>query len=320
MLTPEWQVPDQGIVVLDFSTSVRPPGISYPIEKYEMELLSQEIKKVLVSGTDKDLVDAIRWESTKDRITRSAHNSEDEDEDEDEDGDSSGEEDGPPRRSLSRSSHFKSNVLRQTTTLDSLETELDQRGQLQCSEGDHDLLGPRFFDCEQVNDILQLCSGRSPALCAEVAAILWPRLVDEENQHLAWNSLESTGKRLFRNKVGCLKLFNPFMPNGFYELDLSCRGQHIVAQMLVQLAVLEPGNNILNEYYGKNVDSQRPFNTPKIWLTEMETFGVWSLTYHCEIGQESWGLRRKLAEKYLGWHFGPGDFDGQGYPCTLRRP
>ena len=41
----------------------------------------------------------------------------------------------------------------------------------------------------------------------------------------------------------------------------------------------------------------------------METTGVWSFEYFTEKGLEDWILRRKIAEKMLGWKFEEASFD-----------
>ena len=71
------------------------------------------------------------------------------------------------------------------------------------------------------------------------------------------------------------------------------------------------GNNVRSESYGKDAEHQRPFATPKKWLTDMETTGVWSFEYFTEKGLEDWTVRRKIAEKMLGWKFEEASF-GEG--------
>ena len=82
-------------------------------------------------------------------------------------------------------------------------------------------------------NIVHLCS---PACCP---GMLWTRLTDEEEAYNAWQSLGTTGMRLLRENVGTMVLFNPFAPNGPYELHLANRGHYMIAQCVVQLAVME---------------------------------------------------------------------------------
>ena len=55
-------------------------------------------------------------------------------------------------------------------------------------------------------------------------------------------------------------------PDGVYQLNLAEREQHIVAQMCVQLSVMEEGDNCIDEFFGDTPQTMRPFVTPRSWL------------------------------------------------------
>ena len=52
----------------------------------------------------------------------------------------------------------------------------------------------------------------------------------------------------FRYRVGPVNMFNPYMPDGHYELDLRVYEDRTVASLLVLLSE-EPGENFANETY-----------------------------------------------------------------------
>jgi hypothetical protein len=87
-------------------------------------------------------------------------------------------------------------------------------------------------------------------------------------------------------------------PNGYYELDLRFNDCRLVARMLVQLSVMEPGHS----WHGASYDGE-PFEATEAWLKEAPFEGVLKLTYWCERGGESQMFRRSLAEDVLGWEF-----------------
>ena len=130
--------------------------------------------------------------------------------------------------------------------------------------------------------------------------VLWPRLLDEENAQHAWNELEHADLQKVRHRVGHLQLFNPMAPDGVYQLNLAEREQHIVAQMCVQLSVMEPGDNCIDEFYGDRPETMKPFATPRSWLDSVPTTGVWRFTYASPTDGCDWKLRRQLSVDYLG--------------------
>ena len=105
------------------------------------------------------------------------------------------------------------------------------------------------------------------------------------------------------SRIGFLSIFNPMRPDGYYRLDLSVREEHLVATILIHLALKEPGENMREELY-----EDEKFQAPTEWLTNMPTEGAQHCTIpepppghngqHCPIpappqGHDGLGLRRR---------------------------
>ena len=84
-------------------------------------------------------------------------------------------------------------------------------------------------------------------------------------------------------QVGHLQLFNPMAPDGVYQLNLGDREQHIVAQMCVQLSVMEEGDNCIDEFFGDTTQTMKPFVTPRSWLETVPGILLLLLASCCNI-------------------------------------
>jgi len=96
--------------------------------------------------------------------------------------------------------------------------------------------------------------------------------------------------------MGYLVLFNVMSPDGPYRLDFANREECIVAQILIRLAIDEPGENVKNEYY-----QGETYETPKSWLQSLPNEGIWELVYNTPPNCARMELRRRLATNLLGW-------------------
>lgn len=68
-----------------------------------------------------------------------------------------------------------------------------------------------------------------------VAAVLWAFTLPERKEVVC--------------RIGWLCLWNPLLPDGMYHLDMSVWEDHKLAELLVKLAVVEPGENWEDETY-----------------------------------------------------------------------
>ena len=145
--------------------------------------------------------------------------------------------------------------------------------------------------------------------------ILFNRIVDVENinerivEGIPFSVLE---KREVNHRVGNLNLFNPMFPDHEYWLDLRYREQREVAKILIKLAVEEPGQNWVNEYFKrtKTADPTPGWELPKHWAEEdtpSGTGGVWrSGVLYTQYSSDPdtgcapiWSLRKELKKRTL---------------------
>jgi hypothetical protein len=84
------------------------------------------------------------------------------------------------------------------------------------------------------------------------------------------------------------------IPSGPYHLDLGSWECRRVAEMLVALAVKEPGENWQDEAY-----NGQPFELPVSWVQEVPNRGRLSVIYVTEAGCALFDVRTELAKQYL---------------------
>jgi hypothetical protein len=75
--------------------------------------------------------------------------------------------------------------------------------------------------------------------------------------------------------LGCLVAYNVMHAEGFYCLDLRYFDDRVLCDILVKLAVIEPGENWLGESF-----NSRSFELPASWTREIPTGGIVTVTYH----------------------------------------
>jgi len=100
-----------------------------------------------------------------------------------------------------------------------------------------------------------------------------------------YKTLQAVTKR-----IGILQLMNPMCVEGYYELDLSERQDAIVARVLVDLSVKEPGENWIDETFNGN-----GFELPATWVQKLPEKGILTLTY----AVESWAIKRKARTNWM---------------------
>ena len=140
---------------------------------------------------------------------------------------------------------------------------------------------------------------------------LFDRVVDISNMHVVLNSLDDPiGKEaidvfnvellrernrcrlLLAARVGWLNIWTPNEAEGFYDLELSRRDERIVADFLVKLAVIEPGEN----WTGETLNGT-PWELSQGWISEVPTRGRVTLTY---VADQKAKTREKLHTLTLG--------------------
>ena len=112
----------------------------------------------------------------------------------------------------------------------------------------------------------------------------WPN-VWSSCRRLPYSNLKTIIRR-----IGILQLMNPMCVEGYYELDLSEREDAVVARVLVDLSVKEPGENWIDETYNGN-----GFELPATWVQKIPEKGILTLTY----AVESWAIKKKARSNWM---------------------
>lgn len=122
-------------------------------------------------------------------------------------------------------------------------------------------------------------------------------------------------------QMGPFALFDPYSPDGTYEVDLSHHDERLLLQCLIQISLEDPPGHTSLQHQTYN---GMEFTLPSEWLTEIPHHGV----YTCEfVSPEdaaaaaaaadiatgdvaSSAARRMIVEEVLGWNTAP--FDSAG--------
>ena len=109
-------------------------------------------------------------------------------------------------------------------------------------------------------------------LRVEVVLALFARVVDLENMWECFDLLPQEEQDEARHRLGYMNMYNPVHPDRFYKCDLTVRDHRELAKVLVKLAVVEPGENWVNERYRRNktMDWIPGWELPKEWGEEPE--------------------------------------------------
>ncbi len=148
-----------------------------------------------------------------------------------------------------------------------------------------------LFTCTQAVRIMQYF--RDDALKVESLVILFSRIVDYPGFQRLVKSLDWPKLSSLRKRIGSHNLFNDLNAVGFHELDLSDPQQRFVCGRLVDLAVVEPGENMCGCRYNE-ID----FDVPSGWLEEIPQKGVFSVFY-CRSAQVIKKIFQKIPSECI---------------------
>ena len=87
--------------------------------------------------------------------------------------------------------------------------------------------------------------------------------------------LSRSERAMLQERIHSINMFCSEMAVDFYELDLSDKTQRFVMQEIIYLAILEPGQNCVNETY-----NDMDFPIPAPWVKEAPRNGIFC-TYYC---------------------------------------
>eukprot|EP00743_Colponemidia_sp_Colp-15_P010176 GILK01011180.1.p1 GENE.GILK01011180.1~~GILK01011180.1.p1 ORF type:complete len:1137 (-),score=223.73 GILK01011180.1:106-3309(-) len=124
-------------------------------------------------------------------------------------------------------------------------------------------------------------------------------VVDEEELYKVVDCLTAYERQQILHRIGYLYLVNPLRMEGRYEnLDLSVHEHRVILQMLIDLAMVEPGENLVDEIY-----NGREFDMGTSWVKNPPRCGIYSCTYVAAKNAVRMRARRQLCRTYLGWQF-----------------
>ena len=134
------------------------------------------------------------------------------------------------------------------------------------------LSNEHYFTCTQAMRIMQyFCD---PAMKVESLVILFSRVIDYPGFMRVVKALDGTKQLTLRKRLGAHNLYSDCTAVGFHELDLTDPQQRFICGRLVDLAIIEPGENMCACRYNE-ID----FDVPSSWLEEVPQKGVFSVFY-----------------------------------------
>ena len=167
----------------------------------------------------------------------------------------------------------------------------------------HPVFGQGRLRKRQMADLDRLDAAKKVARMRCMFAMhMWDRIIDPENlnavlsaidppttlQRIQWDKIELKdvedfskllaefkGQHQLIRMLGCLVAYNVMHAEGFYCLDLRYFDDRVLCDILVKLAVIEPGENWLGESF-----NSRSFELPASWTREIPTGGIVTVTYH----------------------------------------
>ena len=134
-----------------------------------------------------------------------------------------------------------------------------------------------FFHARDVMETasaLQLSGER----LVDLLCVCWGRTVDVGSfQTLALAKLAPPERLLMHQRLGILFAFDPEHPDGVWKMNLTVPEERSVAEMMVILAVKEPGENWAGESW--TGAAGEGWEVPASWIEEIPAEGVLTLTF-----------------------------------------
>ncbi|KAJ1445896.1 hypothetical protein M885DRAFT_625757 [Pelagophyceae sp. CCMP2097] len=110
-------------------------------------------------------------------------------------------------------------------------------------------VGRRCVSAAQVGDVLQRFPPAGGAARVALLCALFSRVIDLEALHAVVDALAPEEQLEAAHRLGCLNLFNAVAVDRAYILSLQIFDERQMATLLVKLAVLEPGENWVDERF-----------------------------------------------------------------------
>ncbi len=107
--------------------------------------------------------------------------------------------------------------------------------------------------------------------------LLFSRVIDIGNFSSYLNSLSLSHREEIYHRIGILNIWSPIFPDCDYKLYLSSWDHREAAKILFRLAVVEPGDNLLEQFYQPSpIEDHLPgWELPLSWTTEISGSELW---------------------------------------------
>eukprot|EP00948_MAST-09A_sp_MAST-9A-sp1_P000824 g824.t1 len=150
--------------------------------------------------------------------------------------------------------------------------------------------------------------------CLEAFVTLFSRIEDEENIVSILRKFNRNEQAILFKRLGYVALFNPFQPDGWYDLNFSVHEERLVAELLIWLSFHEGGGKrwiglTCTYFTHKGRDAMQTNTFLKPWLESLPKNGFLQGEFKTpenmdvEIAKRVQSTRQECAKR-LGWEFG----------------
>jgi len=167
-------------------------------------------------------------------------------------------------------------------------------------------LQTHVMTADQVGQIMMSIPESCQRARADVLVMMYGKIKDIENLYDICDPPELNEEMCEEviNRLGWLNVFNPLKPDHQFNLNMKWRDHRVLAEILVELAVVEPGENLQDQRYRWKPDSDwiPGWDVPESWVREIPQTGILQTRYYS--GKDKgckpdWHLRQKLLRKVL---------------------
>ena len=115
-----------------------------------------------------------------------------------------------------------------------------------------------------------------PSIAVRAAVTMFRRIIDWHGfEHTVFKKLTMSQRKGCGRRLGYHNLYDEITAVGYYELDLSNPQMRWVMGQITRLAILEPGENMVEETY-----NDINFELPNGWTSDTPSKGIYT-TYYC---------------------------------------
>lgn len=159
--------------------------------------------------------------------------------------------------------------------------------------------GGMYIKSFQLEKLLRMVPMGVPGFRVDLFVALFSRITDLKRIDRALWAMSYPEKMEVVKRLGWLNLWNPMTPDGFVELHLDVPEQRCIAQHLVKLAIVEPGENWEDESF----DGIAGWELPVSWVTEVPRKGHLTTTYTSTADGccEDLPCRKEMRQMVLTW-------------------